>query len=296
MKQSLIAHGQLNPLIAVEREKTAELVDGFKRFMAAKTLGWTSVRVEVRSFDERGQWVAMLMLNRGFASMTIVEEALVLFELTKTGMKQSELSSFLNRDKSWVSRRIGLVSKLHPELIESMKIGLLHPGVARRLLSLPPHNQLEVAAASQSAKLGARETETLVSLFSRAKDIQQRRAILYDARAAIHAEKMKRRLSIDLRLTPTGQHLQRGLRRIQVEASKTIGLVRALEQPEDLRLLTQEMLAARKIAEKLVAVLGSRGSSSSDVEPDAPSETEGSSPSTAKERETGRSPKRSRST
>jgi ParB family chromosome partitioning protein len=296
MKQSLIAYGQLNPLIAVEREKATELVDGFKRLFAAKALGWRSLRVTMRSFDERGQWAAMLMLNRGFASMTILEEALVLSELTKTGMKQSELSSFLSRDKSWVSRRIGLASKLHPELIESMKIGLLHPGVARRLLSLPPRNQLEIAAASQSAKLGARETEILVSLWLRAKDQQQRRAILYDPRAAIRAETMKRRHSVDLRLTPTGQHLERSLRRLRDEAAKMIGLLGSLQQPEDLQLLAKEILATRKIAQRLVAVLGSRGNNGSDGEQDVPSETEEFSTSTTREKETRRSPRSSRST
>ena len=51
-----------------------------------------------------------------------------------------------------------------------MKLGMLHPGSARRLFSLPPGNQLEVAAAVQSAKLGPWETELLVSLSRRTKD------------------------------------------------------------------------------------------------------------------------------
>lgn len=296
MKQSLIAYGQLSPMIAVQREKAPELVDGFKRLFAAKALGWTAVRVTVRSFDERGQWAAMLMLNRGFASMTILEEALVLSELRKTGMTQTELCSLVDRGKSWVSRRIGLVEKLHPELIESIKIGLLHPGVARRLLVLPRCNQLELAAAIQSARLRVRETEILVSLFTKAKDLLQRRAILYDPRAAIRAETTKRQRAIDPRLSPTGQDLQRSLRRLHAEASRIIGLLRALQKPDDLDLLAKEIVAARKSSQRLVAALGSAKSNSSAGEQDVPSETDEFSSSTPKEKKTPRSPASSRST
>lgn len=289
MKQSLIAYGQMNPLIAVERRTGIELVDGFKRLFAAKALGWMSLKVTTRPFDERGQWMAMLLLNRGPQSMTVLEEALVLLELTKTGMSQSELASLLSRDKSWVSRRIGLVERLHPALIESMKLGLLHPGVARRLLLLPPSNQLEIAAASQSSKLGAKETETLVSLWRTAKNAAHRKSILYDPRAAIRAATEKKRAAIDLRLTPTGQRLQRVLRGLLFEVSTAIGLLHALGNPEDLRILNKEIVAARQRAQKLVTVLGSVVSNASVGEEREPSDGDGSSSFPSREKGTGRS-------
>ena len=63
--------------------------------------------------------------------MTVLEEAMVLRELTKLGLSQSDIAGLLSRHKTWVSRRISLVEKLHPELIESMKLGLLQPGSGR---------------------------------------------------------------------------------------------------------------------------------------------------------------------
>src|SRR5687767_6089145 len=62
LKRSLIAHGQLTPLVAVQR-KELELIDGFKRLAAAKALGWPTLLVTTRPFDEAGQWVAMVILN-----------------------------------------------------------------------------------------------------------------------------------------------------------------------------------------------------------------------------------------
>lgn len=296
MKQSLIAYGQMNPLIAVERGTGIEIVDGFKRLWAAKALGWPSLKVTMRAFDERGQWTAMLLLNRGPQSMTVLEEALVLLELTKAGMSQSELSSMLDRDKSWVSRRIGLVQKLHPELIESMKLGLLHPGVARRLLALPPSNQLELAAASQSAKLSAKETEILVAMWRTAKDAAHKKAILYDPRAAIRAAATKKRAAIDPRLSPTGQRLQGTLRSLQTNASTIIGLLEALSNLEDLRILEKEISVTRKRAQKLVTVLGSAVNNASGEDARAPSDDDESMSSTSREKGTGRSRASSAST
>src|SRR5277367_140212 len=170
MKQSLSTHGQLTPIIVVTRGETLEVLDGFKRHAAARMLGWPTLRATVATFDETGQWAAMLLLNRGPSSMTTLEEALVLRELVKTGLTQVEIAALCSRHKTWVSRRVGLVERLHPELVEAMKLGLLHPGSARRLLSLPPGNQLEMAAAVESAGLGPRDTELLVSLWYRTKD------------------------------------------------------------------------------------------------------------------------------
>ena len=162
MKQSLATHGQLTPLVAAARPEGVELIDGFKRLAAATMLGWTTLLVTVRPLDETGQWAAMLLLNGGRSSMTTLEESLVLRELVVTGLTQIEIAELCTRHKTWVSRRMGLVERLHPELVEAMKLGLIHPGSARRLLSLPPGNQLEMAAAIQSARLGPRDTELLV--------------------------------------------------------------------------------------------------------------------------------------
>ncbi len=116
MRQSLSAQGQLQPMVAVDREGKLELVDGFKRREAATALGWPTLMVRVMPLDEAGQWVTMLALNRGPLSMTELEEALVLRELAATGLTQVQIAQMLQRHKSWVSRRIGLVERLHPEL------------------------------------------------------------------------------------------------------------------------------------------------------------------------------------
>src|SRR3990172_4752105 len=211
MMGSLSVHGQLAPLVAVERKGTVEILDGFKRLAAAKRMGWPALVVSTTERDEAGQWATMLALNRGFQSMTELEEALVLREIVQTGLTQVQVAELVQRHKSWVSRRIGLVERLHPELVEGMKVGLISPGVARRLLSLPPGNQLQIAAAAQSAGLGPRDTERLVSLWQRAKDPVVQRQLLTEPRGAL-ARGLPESTAVDPRLSPQGQQLSRLLR------------------------------------------------------------------------------------
>ena len=128
MKASLTAHGQLTALVVVKRQNGLELIDGFKRHRAAGEMGWTRLRATPMEVDEQGQWVAMLALNRATHAMSVLEEALVLREMVAMGMTQTQIGQILNRHKSWVSRRIGLVERLHPELVEQIREGILPPG------------------------------------------------------------------------------------------------------------------------------------------------------------------------
>jgi ParB-like chromosome segregation protein Spo0J len=258
MKQSLAAYGQLTPLVAVPRREGVELVDGFKRLAAATTMGWTTMVVAVTPLDETGQWATMLLLNRGPSSMTTLEEGLVLREIAKTGLTQAEIAALCSRHKSWVSRRIGLVERLHPELVESMKLGMLHPGAARRLLALPPGNQLEMAAVIGSARLGPRDTELLVSLWHRTKDPVARRALLSEPRASLlkhHPE--TRRPPVDPRLSPEGQRLCRCLHRLEAFAMEASRRLRAPPPKKDLEILGNLLRAAERATSRLTTELGS---------------------------------------
>ena len=157
-----------------------------------------------------------------------------------------------------MSRRVGLVERLHPELIEAVKLGLLHPGSARRLLSLPPGNQLEMAAAAESARLGPRDTELLVSLWHRTKDPAVRRALLSEPRASLsrhHPE--TRRPPLDPRLSPEGQRLSRCLRRLDTVVIEASRRLRACPPPQDLAILDKDLRTAATAASRLATELGS---------------------------------------
>jgi ParB/RepB/Spo0J family partition protein len=262
MGRSLAEQGQLTPVIAVAREKRLELVDGFKRRAAAQRLGWTCLTVTVAPYDEKGQWVAMLALNRGAQSMTVLEEALVLREMVRSGLSQIEIAQLLGRHKSWVSRRMGMVERLHPEVVEAVKTGLIPAGAARRLLSLPAGNQVEMATVVAQAGLGAQDTERLVSLWQKAPSPQVRAFLLRSPREALaHAYPETPRLPPDVRLSPRGQTLQRFLRLLQSAALRIAQTMSPRPGPEEMEILEPEVVAARDAVWRLEEILGFAGAS-----------------------------------
>jgi hypothetical protein len=118
---------------------------------------------------------------------------------------------------------------------------MLPPGSPRRLLLLPPGNQLELASVVGIAKLGPRDTELLVSLWHRTKDPVARRVLLSEPRASLvkhHPE--TRRPPVDPRLSPEGQRLCRcrTAEAVATEASRRLG---APPPRKDLQILSNPL-------------------------------------------------------
>jgi ParB/RepB/Spo0J family partition protein len=257
MKASLTAHGQLTALMVVKRQNCLELIDGFKRHRAAGEMGWTRLRATLLEVDERGQWVAMLSLNRATHAMSVLEEALVLREMVAMGMTQTEIGQLLHRHKSWVSRRIGLIERLHPELVEQIREGMLSPGAARRLLGLPAGNQLELAAVALQHGLGSEETELLVRLWRNADPPVRDYLLAHPQAALANVRAGDPETPPDPRLTPRGQRLQRHLRILQGMTPRTLHLLRPPPAEEDLRILASDLESTRSSLSRLEEALAS---------------------------------------
>lgn len=259
LQQSLARHGQLSPVIVVRRQGRLELVDGFKRRRAAERLGWTTLLVVEAPLDETAQWATMLWVNqRGAQSMSAIEEALVLRELVGVGLTQVQIAALLERHKSWVSRRIGLIERLHPELLEAIRLGVLHPGVARRLLSLPPGNQLLVAAAIQQARLGPRDTEWVVSLWHQEPSETQRRELLRDPRRRL-ARHYPQIPAADRQgpSSPAHQRLHRLLGVLIGVAARMMAVLGTLPPRQEMTPLSPEIATAVQTLRTLADRLGS---------------------------------------
>jgi ParB/RepB/Spo0J family partition protein len=259
MKASLTVHGQLTALVVVKRPTGLELIDGFKRYRAADEMGWTRLRVTLMEVDEPGQWAAMLALNRATPSMSVLEEALVLREMVAMGMTQTEIGQILSRHKSWVSRRIGLIERLHPELVEQIREGILPPGAARRLLSLPAGNQLEMATVVMLHGLGSQETELFVRLWKNADPPTRDYLLAHPHPALANARAGDPEEPPDPRLTPRGQRLQRYLRILQGVVPRTLQMLRSQPAEEDLLILASDLELTRSSLCRLREALDSAG-------------------------------------
>jgi len=127
-----------------------------------------------------------------------------------------------------------------------VSVGLLGGGSLRRLAQLPVCNQEELVCVSKRDGLSRAETAGLIALWQQATDGAARQYLLKHPREALRRARQGTTESVDPRLGPAGQELQKGLvllsqvsLRLQRRLNRGIGEVarvvmgRALRQQQD---------------------------------------------------------------
>ena len=163
MIKSIRNYGQITPVVCVKTEGCWELIDGFKRLRACRSLNQMTLRARAMEASARVCKVAMVQLNWSGRSINEIEEALVLQSLHREdGLTQIEIAILLGRDKSWVSRRISLIERLSEEVQGDIRLGLISVMTGRDLAKLPRGNQKEAAEAILKRHYTTREAAKLI--------------------------------------------------------------------------------------------------------------------------------------
>ncbi len=162
MRQSLSRHGQLEPVVAFECQDKLEIIDGFKRLIAARALGWSSLHLRIVDADIVEAKCLLIALHdrRG---ITELEEGWLIRSLYRDdNLMQPAIAQRLGRDKSWVCRRLMLVESLDQAVQADVRLGLLVPRAAMAIAQLPRGNQAEAAEFAIRRGLTVRQTELFV--------------------------------------------------------------------------------------------------------------------------------------
>jgi ParB/RepB/Spo0J family partition protein len=163
MVKSMRKYGQITPVVCVKGPGGLELIDGFKRLRACRSLNQTTLRVKTMEISGRVCKAALIQLNQSGRSINEMEEALVLQSLHREdGLTQIEIAALLGRDKSWVSRRIALMERLSEEVQEDIRLGLISVITGRELAKLPRGNQRAVADTILKRRYSTREVAQLI--------------------------------------------------------------------------------------------------------------------------------------
>lgn len=117
MVGSMARYGQIAPLAVCLRQEGPEVLDGFKRLAAAKTLpAVTVLQARLVVADEPTAKAIILGLNGIGARMKELEEAWIVHALVREdGLSQHQVAELLGRHKSWVCRRLALLERLSEE-------------------------------------------------------------------------------------------------------------------------------------------------------------------------------------
>jgi hypothetical protein len=212
MAASLRRWGQLAPVVACVRQAKLELVDGFKRLLAAQQIReLTSLSVRVLEMDDKVAKAAILSLNRDQRPVRELEEAWVVQGLVRDdGLTQVEAAHLLGRHKSWVCRRLALLEKLSTPVLEDLRLGLVGPTLARQLVRLPVGNQEALLALTRRAVLTVPEVSGVIDLLTGAS-AEQAAFVLAQPREALAAAQGMPPALRDPRLSRAGNWLARHL-------------------------------------------------------------------------------------
>jgi len=129
--------------------------------------------------DEQQAKILMLGYNRSNQTMETWEEALILRDLLeKHDVDHRQLAKLTGHSRSWVSRRLSLISKVDQEVSSLIRMGALTSSHARALMRLPRGNQMDLARIMVSFELSTRMSDRLIDAFLEAEDADQQQQIL----------------------------------------------------------------------------------------------------------------------
>jgi ParB-like chromosome segregation protein Spo0J len=260
MVRSLSRYGQISPVVACEQKGVYELIDGFKRWAAARQLKpIPKLSCRLIEVDERGAKAAIYGLNRVGGRTRELEEAWIVHALVREdGLSQVEVAELLGRHKSWVCRRLALIEKLVPEAREQLRLGLLCPSAARQLIRLPVGNQKQLLPVIRREALSVDELNRVVDLLLHSSERNQQTYVLQQPREALAQDEHSPLPAQDPRLSAAANLVFKRLGSLNVQMTRMENWLqhygRAELTPRDQTLLSPHIDRLSRQATRLAAL------------------------------------------
>ncbi|MEC1392525.1 ParB/RepB/Spo0J family partition protein [Bacillus velezensis] len=163
LKESIIQHGILQPIIVRKSLKGYDIVAGERRYRAAKLAGKETVPAIVRDLSESLMREIALLENLQREDLSPLEEALAYDSLLKhLDLTQEQLAKRLGKSRPHIANHLRLLTL--PESIQNLiEEGTLSMGHGRTLLGLKNKNKLEpLVKKVVEEQLNVRQLEQLI--------------------------------------------------------------------------------------------------------------------------------------
>ncbi|OIK21022.1 ParB/RepB/Spo0J family partition protein [Bacillus amyloliquefaciens] len=163
LKESIIQHGILQPIIVRKSLKGYDIVAGERRYRAAKLAGKETVPAIVRELSESLLREIALLENLQREDLSPLEEALAYDSLLKhLDITQEQLAKRLGKSRPHIANHLRLLTL--PESIQNLIAeGTLSMGHGRTLLGLKNKNKLEpLVKKVVEEQLNVRQLEQLI--------------------------------------------------------------------------------------------------------------------------------------
>ncbi|MCQ6276655.1 ParB/RepB/Spo0J family partition protein [Bacillus sp. V3B] len=163
LKQSILEHGILQPLIVRKAIKGYEIVVGERRFRAAKAAGLEKVPVVIREMTEQQMMELAVLENLQREDLTPIEEAAA-YQLLMEKLKvtQEELAKRLGKSRPHIANHVRLLT-LPTKIQELISEGEISMGHGRAILGLQNKESIPVVVEKILKEgLNVRQLEQLV--------------------------------------------------------------------------------------------------------------------------------------
>jgi ParB/RepB/Spo0J family partition protein len=247
--------------VARPHEGKYQVIDGIKRVYAAIELMIETLECYVLDVDLKQAKLLVLSYNRPHQSMEVWEEAMVLEDLLKMhNLNQMSLSKLTGYSRSWVSRRLSLISKIDDKVASDIKMGVINSSQARALIRLPRGNQMEVARVITTLGLKRRKSDALVEAIISAESETKQRYILSQPEVVLSFREPEVPCDIDdPRLSRYGNDLMKSTRHVLSAAKDMLSYLHevrfdGLKETEKI-IITPEIKKVKARAENLTKAI-----------------------------------------
>ncbi|MCA1032299.1 ParB/RepB/Spo0J family partition protein [Bacillus timonensis] len=164
LKDSILTHGILQPIIVRKSIKGFEILAGERRYRAAKEAKFTSVPVVVRELSEQQMMELALLENLQREDLNPIEEAFAYQSLLDhLKLTQEQLAQRLGKSRPHIANHLRLLT-LPKEIQQLISDDKLSMGHGRALLGLKKKEKMkEVVNQVLKEKLNVRQLESLVT-------------------------------------------------------------------------------------------------------------------------------------
>lgn len=161
--ESISREGIIRPISIRKNQGKYEIIDGEKRFKAAKICGYTTVPCIVRELNDQNYEIYSLVENIKHQSMNFFEEAEAIEQLINIyGLTQDDAALKLGRAQSTIANKLRLLRLTEQERNIIIKFNLTERH-ARSLLRLgSPEERIEIINKIVENNLNVERTERLI--------------------------------------------------------------------------------------------------------------------------------------
>lgn len=205
LKQSILEHGVIQPILVRKSIKGYDIIAGERRFRAAQLAGLTTIPAVERKFTDQQMMEVALIENLQREDLNPLEIAEAYQKIMERfSLTQEELAKKMGKSRSLVANYLRLLN-LPNEIKENVSRGTLTMGHAKTLVAIED-SKLQIHLAEETIKKGlsVRKLEEMVQEIQLQKQKEKRPAKknVKDIYYRTMEEKMRERLGTTVNIKP----------------------------------------------------------------------------------------------